>query len=36
VRDLVAFPDEPRDVAIAYVSDMGKALSWTSAASGVI
>jgi copper chaperone NosL len=29
VRDLVTFPDEPRDVAIAYVSDMGKALSWT-------
>jgi copper chaperone NosL len=32
VRDLVAFlrrPDEPRDIAAAYVSDMGKAESWT-------
>jgi copper chaperone NosL len=33
VRDLVAFlrrPDEPRDIAAAYVSDMGEAPSWTS------
>jgi len=32
VRDLVAFlrrPDEPRDIAVAYVSDMGRAPSWT-------
>jgi copper chaperone NosL len=32
VRDVVAYmrrPDEPRDIAAIYVSDMGKAPSWT-------